>query len=243
MRFSARRGSRRLACVSETHYVEFAGHRVAYRVAGDGPAIVILHLYRRREDLIHLRVLSSAYRVFEISPLGYGRSDRAAGYAGEALADQVLAVLGRHRVDRFVVWGYSAAGAMALCIGRTTPQAAAIVCGGYSPIGFLTDTVMRRLDRGLRPDHPSRTLWTHVRSIDWQMEISLLRCPALFYWGSNDRQMASGLRIAREQSELCNLDFVEFPALDHGAFNEEVTGTLVIPAVRLWLGETLGASW
>jgi hypothetical protein len=62
--------------VSETHHVDFEGHRVAYRVSGEGPAIVVLHLYRRREDLIHFRKLSDRRQVFEISPLGYGHSDR-----------------------------------------------------------------------------------------------------------------------------------------------------------------------
>jgi pimeloyl-ACP methyl ester carboxylesterase len=229
--------------MSETLSIDFDGHRLAYRVAGEGPAVVVLHLYRRREDLIHLRVLSDTWKVFEFAPLGYGRSDRVPGYAGEALVDQVLAVLDCHGVDRFVIWGYSAGGAMAACIARGTPRAAGLVCGGFSPLTTLTDAVMRRLDRRLAPDHPGRTLWPWVRGFDWADELASMTCPALIYWGSEDRQTAKGLRRAREQFEEHGIDFVEFAGLDHGAFGDDVMTNRVIPAVVTWVGENLGKSW
>jgi pimeloyl-ACP methyl ester carboxylesterase len=221
--------------MTDVQYTDYDGHRLAYRIAGDGPAIVVLHLYRRREPLIHLRLLRDAYSVFEIAPLGYGRSDRVPGYANEALAAQVLSVLDHHDIDRFVVCGYSKGGAMALSVARQTPRAAGVVCGGYAPIGFLTDALMRRLDRRLAHDHPSRTLWPYVKSIDWETELASPRCSALFYWGSEDRQMARHLRRTREQFESKYINFMEFEGLDHGAFNEDVTANIVIPAVRTWL--------
>jgi pimeloyl-ACP methyl ester carboxylesterase len=229
--------------MSDPQYIDFDGHRVAYRVAGGGPALVVLHLYRRKEPLIHLRVLSDVWQVFEISPLGYGRSDRVPGYAGEFLVDQVLAVLDHHRVQDFVVWGYSKGGAMASCIARATPRAAALVCGGYSQLDFLTDGVMRRLDRRLRADHPSRSLWPWVQSFDWREELTALSRPALFYWGSDDRQMARGLRRARELLWPPGIEFLEFAGLDHGSFDESALGHLVIPAVREWIERAAGPRW
>jgi pimeloyl-ACP methyl ester carboxylesterase len=118
----------------------------------------MLYLYRRRADLVQARMLSARWRVFQVFPLGYGYSDRVSGYAGEALADQIGVVLDGHEVDRFVVWGYSKGGAMAACIARGTHRAAGLVCGGFS-LDFLTPGRLRQLDRRLRPDHPSRSLW------------------------------------------------------------------------------------
>jgi len=231
--------------VSETHYVDLDGHHVAYRVAGEGPAIVVLHLYRRREDLIHLRVLGDRWQVFEIAPLGFGRSDRVPGYAGELLPDQILTVLDQHGVDRFIIWGYSAGGAMAACIARATSRTAALVCGGFSLLGVPTPGAMRQMDRRLAPDHPSRSLWAWVMSFDWADELRSMTCPRLMYWGSEDTsaQMAKRLRRDREQLADTDIDFLEFAGLGHAEVaGDEVLTDLVIPAVADWIGRNVGTS-
>ena len=115
----------RMGTVSETLHLDFDGHRLAYRVTGRGPAFVVLNLYRRRADAIQAQQLGDGCQVFQIYPLGYGYSERVPGYAGEFLADQVVAVLDRHGAERFIVWGYSKGGAMAACIARGSARAAA----------------------------------------------------------------------------------------------------------------------
>ena len=185
--------------MSEARHIDFDGHRLAYGVTGQGPALVVLHLYRRREDNVRARLLSDRCQVFQIAPLGYGYSDRVPGYAGEALASQITAVLDGHGVDRFVVWGYSAGGAMGAAIARRTSRVAALVCGGFSPVDLPTPGMMRQMDRRLRPDDPSRSLWWWFKGFDWSKELSEMSCPRLLYWGSEDRQMAIRLRRTREQ--------------------------------------------
>jgi pimeloyl-ACP methyl ester carboxylesterase len=205
-----------------------------------------LHLYRRREDLIHLRLLSDKWQVFEIAPLGFGRSDRVSGYAGETLPDQILTVLDHHDVDRFIVWGYSAGGAMAASIARATPRAAGLVCGGYALLSIPTAGAMRQMDRRLPLDHPSRTLWTWVTSLDWDEELRSMTCPRLFYWGSDDTsvQMAKRLRRSREQLVELGVDCVEFEGLGHAeAASDEVLSDVVIPAVVDWVTRRFGAAW
>ena len=232
--------------MSETRFVDFDGHRVAYRVAGEGPALVVLHLYRRREDVVQLRLLSSRLQVFEIAPLGFGRSDRVPGYAGEALTAQILTVLDHHHADRFVVWGYSAGGAMAACIARATPRTAGLVCGGYALLGVPTAGAMRQMDRRLRPDHPSRTLWTWVTRFDWGAELRAMTCPRLFFWGSEDTsvQMAKRLRRIREEFADDDIDFVEFPGVGHEVGGDESLMTdLVVPTVVSWIDRRLGSTW
>jgi pimeloyl-ACP methyl ester carboxylesterase len=232
--------------MSETQYIDFDGHRMAYRAAGEGPTIVVLQLYRRREPMIHTRVLSDRWQVFEISPLGFGRSDRLPSYAGEALVDQVQAVLDRHDVDKFVIWGFSAGGAMAACIARATPRAAGLVCGGYALIGLPTPGGAREMDKRLAPNHPSRSLWAWVARFDWADELRSMGCPRLLFWGSEDTsvQMGKRLRRMREQLADTDVDFVEFPGVGHEVGGDEGLLTdLVFPAVTSWTDRRLGSTW
>jgi pimeloyl-ACP methyl ester carboxylesterase len=159
--------------LTETRYINFDGHRLAYRTSGQGPALVVLSLDRRRQDMMQARALSDTYQVFQVAPLGYGYSDRVPGYTGDRLAEQVLGVLDYHGVDHFVVWGYSAGGAMALCIAQATRRAVRIVIGGFSP-SPLRPGVLRQLDRRLAPDHPSRSLWWWFQEFDWTTELAAM---------------------------------------------------------------------
>lgn len=234
---------------AEVRHLDFDGHRLAYRVSGEGPALVVISLYRRREDMIQAQVLSDRWRVFQIQPLGYGYSERVAGYAGEALADQVMGVLDDHGVDRFVVWGYSKGGAMAACIARATPRTVGLVCGAYALLDHPTDARMRQMDRRLRPDHPSRTLWAWVKRFDWREEFRSLPCPSLLYWGSEDRH-APRLRRAREllgDPDLFgrqDIEFVEYPGLGHEAGGDsQHLAESVIPIVVDWTARRIGPGW
>jgi alpha/beta hydrolase family protein len=195
---------------SEQLHIDFEGHRLVYRVSGQGSALVVPHLYRRRPDVDQARLLSDRWQVFQIAPLGYGYSDRVPGYAGERLVEQVLAMLDRHNVDRFVFWGHSIGSAMGLCTARATNRIAGLVCSGFAPRP-MTPGVMRRLDRRLPPDHASRSLWWWYNSFDWSDELSAMSCARLFYWGSEDRQMAKPLRQMQFQIPLQDVDFIEFP--------------------------------
>jgi pimeloyl-ACP methyl ester carboxylesterase len=232
--------------MSETQYIDFDGHRMAYRVAGEGPAVVVLQLYRRRDPMIHSRALSDLWQVFEVSPVGYGRSDRVPGYAGEALPDQILTVLDHHGVDRFMIWGYSKGGAMAACIARATPRAAALVCAAFALGAIPTDGGMRQMDRRVRPDDSDRTLWTWVKGIDWADELRSMTLPRLFFWGSEDTsvQMAKRLRRMRELFVNEDIDFIEFPGFGHADIgSDEVSTELVFPTVVEWASRRLGPTW
>ncbi len=234
--------------MTETRQLDFDGHRLAYRVTGEGPALVVLSLYRRRQDLIQARVLGDRWRVFQIHPLGYGYSERVHGYAGEALSDQVLAVLDHHGVDRFVVWGYSKGGAMAACIARATPRSAGLVSGAFSILDHPTDAKMRQMDRRLRPDHPSRTLWAWVKRFDWADELRTMSCPSLSVGevrtgtqGDSDVLASSS---ANQTSSEGRTLFVEYPGLGHEAGGDpQFLAETVIPMVKDWTVRRLGHTW
>jgi dienelactone hydrolase len=206
--------------------------------------VVILSQYWRKRDEVLAGLLGDRWRLFNITPLGYGQSDHVPGYAGEALADQVLAVLDRHAVDRFTIWGYSAGGAMAACVARAAPRSVALVCGGFSLFDALTPGTLRQLDRRLRPDHPSRSLWWWVNAFDWTSEVHAMSRPCLLYWGGDDRQMTRKLRRAQTGLKVGDVDFVEFGGLDHAACNTpQALAEHVAPTIDAWLSRRVGRGW
>ncbi|GAA3144089.1 pimeloyl-ACP methyl ester carboxylesterase [Kribbella aluminosa] len=86
-------------------YVERAGARIAYRVSGSGPALVLLKNKRRPPDYAISDFLAERFRVFQLHPVGFGASDRPDAYDFGSINDQVLAVLDHEGVERFGVWG------------------------------------------------------------------------------------------------------------------------------------------
>lgn len=66
--------------------VEFAGHRVSYRMAGEDPALVLVKPHLRPKDYPQLQLLSDQHQVIQIEPLGFGASDRPVA-GGTSLVD------------------------------------------------------------------------------------------------------------------------------------------------------------
>lgn len=223
--------------------IRFDGHDLAFRVVGEGPALVVLNLYRRPETP-QSRLLTDRWQVIELCPLGYGYSDRVPGYAGERLVEQVHAVLDHRGVDRFVVWGFSAGAAKAACVARASPRAAGVVCGAFDLVTQPTPGSMRRMDRRLAPDQPARSLWWWYTRFDWADELARMPCTRLVYWGSEDRHQAKGLRRARQMLALGDVDFVEYPGV-----GQEVGGDpalverFVVPTFVEWAAARLPSGW
>ena len=154
-------------------YVALHDARIAYRVSGTGPALVLMKNNRRPPDYPVAELLSRRFRVLQIHPVGFGASDRPEGYDFGSIGEQVLAVLDHEGIDRFAVWGFSQPAAMSAVVARSTGRAAALVMGGFPPIGSPTDGEMRRMEREPRLPRPPLEFWRHHRSYDWHHE---LRC-------------------------------------------------------------------
>jgi pimeloyl-ACP methyl ester carboxylesterase len=226
-----------MTVISEQKHVAFDGHRVAYRVAGEGPAIVVLRQNRARLDSIQLRQLRDSYQVFQIDPLGYAASDRPPGYPAQTLPDQVLAVLDHHGVDRFVVWGYSKSGAMSAAVARATPRVAGVVAAAFALLNPPSEANMRR---GYREAF-YRWFW----SFDWAHEFAVMSCPKLVYFGDNDLgEQGRGLRRTRDRLEAAGVDIVELEGLDHKTCGaDDPMTTRIIPTVVQWLNRRIGKAW
>ncbi|MEQ7127028.1 alpha/beta hydrolase [Actinopolymorpha sp. B11F2] len=224
---------------------EFAGHRVAYRVAGHGPALVVLKNDRYSTVSVELRLLSDRYMVVQISPLGFGRSDRPRDYPRAGIHEHVLSVLDHEEVDRFAVWGYSQCGAMAAAVAQATPRTAAMVTGGFSLVdGGPTDARLARMDREQRVPVAPRAFWHWRKRFDWLDELAAMPCPRLLYVGREDRPAALGIRGSRDALTERGVDVIEFDGLDHRTCEREpALSTRVVPTVVDWFDECVGTTW
>lgn len=114
-----------LARATEYQETELHGHAVGYRIAGDGPLLVLLHGITSSADAWRdvIPGLSERYTVIAPDMIGHGRSAKPPGdYSLGAYAAGVrdlLAVLG---FDRGTVVGHSFGGGIAMQFAYLFPQ-------------------------------------------------------------------------------------------------------------------------
>ena len=120
-----RRYSRAIAFAFDEWEVELHGHRAIYRIAGDGPPIVLIHgmINSSRHWEQVARRLAGDYTVVAPDLIGHGdsatpRGDYSLGAHAAAIRD-LLAVIG---VDRATVVGHSLGGGVALQFFYQFPQ-------------------------------------------------------------------------------------------------------------------------
>ncbi|MGZ0150815.1 alpha/beta fold hydrolase [Kribbella sp. WER1] len=195
-------------------YVDRAGARIAYRVSGAGPALVLIKNNRRPPDYAITGFLSDRFRVFQVHPVGFGASDRPGTYEFGSIGDQVLTVLDHEGVERFGVWGFSQTACMAAMVARSTDRAGALAMGGVVPIGMLTDAEMRRLEREPRLPRAALEFWRAYRSYDWHHELRCYPGHRVAYMGTADPAFRR-FRRQRAVLEGIGVRYLEFEGLNH----------------------------
>lgn len=201
----------------------------------------------------YLDRLTDRYRVLvaDYPPLGPGitRSDRIPPEeltADRACAD-LLAVADAAGFDRFAFWGFSFGAVMGLQLASRTDRLAALVCGGWPPLG-APYADMLRITRMMAaaPDLP---VWvdqyvTFYESVqEWPEAEAVARIagPRLAFAGSADEmaypdgitlRIAPTLRERRAELEGMGWEVAEIPDRDHGVFTDPAA---VVPAVRAFL--------
>jgi pimeloyl-ACP methyl ester carboxylesterase len=222
-------------------YVPRNGARIAYRISGDGPALVLMKNNRRPLDYPVAAALSKRFCVVQLHPVGFGASDRPGEYDFGSIGEQVLTVLDHEGIGRFAVWGFSQPAAMAAMAARSTSRAAALVMGGIPPIGFPTDTEMRRMEREPRLPRPPLEFWRAYRSFDWHHELRTLTAAKLVYLGTEDRAIKP-MRRLRPVLQGIGCSYREFDGLDHracGLGDPSATGQRVAQCVVDWLDSSI----
>ncbi|WP_018600562.1 alpha/beta fold hydrolase [Mycobacterium sp. 155] len=101
------------------------GYRRAYRVAGSGPAILLIHGIGDNSTTWHTVQTALAQRFTVIAPdlLGHGRSDKPrADYSVAAYANGMRDLLSVLDIDRVTVVGHSLGGGVAMQFAYQFPQ-------------------------------------------------------------------------------------------------------------------------
>ncbi len=188
--------------------------RIAYRIQGAGPAIILINNNRRPRDTALALSLAEDFRVLQVHPVGFGASDRPEAYAFGSIDAQVLAVADEEGIDRFAVWGFSQTACMAALVARATDRAVALVAGGVPLIGIPSDATMRRLEREPRLPVAALEFWRAYRSFDWHHELRAMRQPKIVYLGT-DAPNWKALRKVEPVLRGCGCDCLQFEGLDH----------------------------
>jgi pimeloyl-ACP methyl ester carboxylesterase len=145
-----------LACnlEAQTRYAASAdGTRIAYDVAGSGPALILLHGGGQTRRVWHeggyVARLTPEFTVITVDMRGSGESDKpdvASGYEIEKLRRDVLAVADAAGADRFILWGFSYGANIGRYLAVSSDRVRSMVYVGI-PFGRPVDPVF---ERGIR---------------------------------------------------------------------------------------------
>lgn len=103
-------------------YVELDGGRIFYEVAGEGPAVVMIHdgvLHRETWDE-QFAAFAGSHRVIRWDRRGYGRSDSP--QASFSHLDDLLMLMKTLKVDRATLMGCSSGGLLAIYFALEHPE-------------------------------------------------------------------------------------------------------------------------
>lgn len=141
------------------------GTDIWYEVAGDGPAMVLLHANPFDHDLwLYQRAhFSTWFKVVAVDLRGYGRSAKVTEpFALADLRDDVIVVMGDLGISRAVCMGCSVGSGLAILLGLDRPDLfeALVLVGGNSGVSSR----YRRRVEGYRTDLPTYHR-THLRDL------------------------------------------------------------------------------
>ena len=150
--------------------VEVNGIRIAYRVQGAGPPLVLVMGYRLSSAAwppVVVEALERQFTVITLDNRGTGFSDKPVfGYAIANLARDIHGLLDELEIPRVHLLGYSMGGAIAQEFVRQFPEQVqslmlcATMCGGTRATYAKPSVtrVMREID-GLSPEQIARRIW------------------------------------------------------------------------------------
>jgi pimeloyl-ACP methyl ester carboxylesterase len=133
--------------------VDSAGVQIAYEVHGDGPPIVLVHGFMSsfegnwQQPAIAALLEDDGRQVIGMDCRGHGRSDKPhdpVAYAGNAMPDDVIAVMDDLKLDRADIMGYSMGGWItANVVSRHASRFNAVIVGGAGLRNRASDPALR----------------------------------------------------------------------------------------------------
>jgi len=159
-------------------HADINGTRIAYRVRGSGPPLVLIMGYRLSSlawPTDFIEKLAERFTVVILDNRGTGESDKpTAGYEISNMARDVCGLVDHLEIARANILGYSMGGAIAQEFVRQFPDRVlglvlcATMCGGPRATYASSSVVhvMREHD-GLTPEQIARRIWTVTYSPDY----------------------------------------------------------------------------
>jgi 3-oxoadipate enol-lactonase len=159
-------------------FAKVNGVRLAYRMQGEGPPLVLIMGYRLNSEAwpaAFIAQLAQRFTVITLDNRGTGRSEKPlAGYAIANMARDVCGLLDALKIDQVHLFGYSMGGAISLEFVRQFPDRVkglvlcATMAGGPGATYAETSVVrvMRDLD-GLTPEQAARRIWKVTYAPDY----------------------------------------------------------------------------
>ena len=195
--------------------IDSNGLRIDYEVAGDGPAIALVHGFASNREQNWKAagwfgsLVSAGRRVVALDCRGHGRSDKPhdpEAYAEDRMADDVIAVVGHSGVRKPALMGYSMGGKLALNLLVRHQQrfSCAIIAGiGAQALGVDGPRDSAAIARALLADDPS------------EIEDPIARGFRAFAAGRENDVVALACCMRRERAPLspAQLRGVELPVL------------------------------
>ena len=110
--------------MTQMGFVEVDGGRLFHEVAGDGPAVVLVHpgLWDRRTWEHRFGVFAERYRVLRYDVRGYGRSSRLEPGAAYSHVADLVAVMDAAGMERAALVGCSMGAAIEIDVALAHPE-------------------------------------------------------------------------------------------------------------------------
>jgi pimeloyl-ACP methyl ester carboxylesterase len=207
----------------------------------------------------YLERLTDRYRVLVMDypdqgpDMGRSRRIPPRELTAQRVCADMLAVADAAKFGRFIWWGFSWGGVIGLQLASQSERVAALVCGGWPPLGgqyldMLKAT--RTVAANPPPDFPVFadqyvTFYESVQEWPESESIKRIRCPRMTFAGSEDEvevggviaRVAPTIRERRVELEQLGWTVAEIPGRDHSVYLDPGA---VVPVVRPFLDRVTG---
>jgi len=202
----------------------------------------------------YLDRLTDRYRVLVMDypdqgpDMGRSRRIPPRELTAQRVCEDLLDVADAANFQRFIWWGFSWGGVCGLQLASRSDRVAALVCGGWPPLGGQYADMLRAtrtVAANPPPDLPDLvdqyvTFYESVQGWPESEMVKGIKCPRMTFAGSKDEVEVGGIivRVAptirehRAELEQQGWYVTEIPGRDHSVYLDP---EIVVPAVRPFL--------
>jgi dienelactone hydrolase len=193
------------------------GTKIAYDVAGSGPAVILLHGGGQNRQVWHragyVERLAKEFTVITIDIRGNGDSDKPTdvnAFHFERISEDVLAVADAVKAPQFVLWGFSYGANVGRYLASRSDRVRAMV---YIGINFGPAVEGRFLDAVKKM--PNAPVWVTAMLSYPPVEPADMRSPTLWLVGSNNEGAMDSAKQYRDRLKGTQVTLEVIDGLNH----------------------------